>query len=218
MLRVAAAVAKQSMDKQLPVEGLAYTAFSVHVLECQAVALGRIFKAAVTAEHPITGARDAAHITFFYGENVDAAPPAGPPVDAQGLPVYDENGEILDFPAFTDDADGYNALPPEAPAGGSADDKAPRGRRLDAAAGAAVSPTTVTVYDAVIVAGTAPALSSSAAGESASAPGTDAPPVTNPNALLDVFGFTLSGAWLPPPPPAQTHTHAHTHTRGAPFS
>lgn len=58
MLRVAAAVAKQQMDKELPVEGLSYTAFSVHVLECQTVGLGKIYKAAVTAEHPITGARD----------------------------------------------------------------------------------------------------------------------------------------------------------------
>jgi len=191
MLRLAAAVAMQSMDKTLPAVGLSYTGFSVHVLECQTVGLGRIFKAAVTAQHPITGARDAAHITFFHGENREAAPPAGPPVDAQGLPIFDENGVQQDFPGYEEEEDGYSVPPPPAPQGGNApDDKGlSYRRRLNAAAGGiAPSPpaTTTIVYDAVVNAGT------TSNGGSASAPGTDAAPVTNPNALIDVFGVTLS--------------------------
>lgn len=58
----AGVVAKRMMEEQL---GAAYTRFVVHTLECQVTGSGMIFKAAVSATHPITGGRDSAHVTYL---------------------------------------------------------------------------------------------------------------------------------------------------------
>ena len=69
----AGVVAKETMDKRL---GAPYSRFVVHTLECQVTGSGMIYKAAVSATHPITGGRDLAHITFLNnrdGQQVDTS-------------------------------------------------------------------------------------------------------------------------------------------------
>lgn len=111
----------------------------------------------------------------------------------------DENGVPQDFPAAEADEDGYSALPPAGPHAAGPEKGA---RRLEAAVGNAPA-TTTTVYDSVIIAGTVASGSDSgpATNGAASAPGTNVPPVTNPNTQLDLWGMTLSGALRHPPPP-----------------
>jgi hypothetical protein len=58
----AGVVAKATMEVKL---GATYTNFVVHTLECQITGSGMIYKAAVSGEHPITGSRDWAHITYL---------------------------------------------------------------------------------------------------------------------------------------------------------
>jgi len=58
----AGVVAKATMEEKL---GATYTNFVVHTLECQVTGSGMIYKAAVSGEHPITGSRDWAHITYL---------------------------------------------------------------------------------------------------------------------------------------------------------
>jgi hypothetical protein len=71
-------VAKSQMDAAL---GVAYTGFVVHALECQVTGSGMIYKAAVSAENPVTGSRDKAHITFLK-EHVALDPIDDPTINA----------------------------------------------------------------------------------------------------------------------------------------
>jgi len=67
----AGVVAKATMEEKL---GATYTNFVVHTLECQVTGSGMIYKAAVSGEHPITGSRDWAHVTylnFMEGKSLD---------------------------------------------------------------------------------------------------------------------------------------------------
>jgi hypothetical protein len=154
-----------------------YTAFAVHVLECQSVGAGRIFKASVSALNPVSGARDAGHLTFY---NSLYAPSAEPEVE------LDVNGNALPLPDTADD--GYVA--PYAGGGsGGASSKGSTRRVLQQAGGGSSSSTgssSTIVYDAVVVPG------ESSSGATAVVPGSSNAPLTNPSAVVDIFGIVLS--------------------------
>ena len=181
LLARAAGVAKTVMDGALSAScatcgAMSYTAFAVHVLECQSVGAGKIYKASVSALNPISGARDAGHVTFYNSL-----------YQTTEVVQVDVNGEPL--PPPTDD-DGYVA-PYAAPQPGAAAANKGTGFRALQAAGTSASGSakgggSTAVLDAVIVPGDA------SSGTSAAVPGSSAAPLTNPIAVVDVFGIVLS--------------------------
>ena len=94
----AGVVAKSQMDTVL---GVPYTGFVVHTLECQVTGSGIIYKAAVSAANPVTGQRDAAHITFL--SNRVAFDPANDPAAVLGFSV-DASGDDVDLTSSTRDS------------------------------------------------------------------------------------------------------------------
>ena len=204
LLARAAAVAKSVMDGSLQKTcstcgSLSYSAFVVHVLECQSVGRGKIYKAAVTAANPVSGARDAGHVTFF--DSLFAPPPdfQAAELDAYGNPL---------LPATDDDhyvapGEPSTSPPPGGKAGTdttAADARRRRARALSeaAAAASATSGSSTAVLDSVIVPGSgsgssgSDTSSSSDSSGNAVAPGTNAAPLTNQNAVIDIFGMVLS--------------------------
>lgn len=83
-------VAKSQMDATL---GVPYSGFVVHTLECQVTGAGMIYKAAVSAENPVTGSRDKAHITFLKEHVVFD------PIEDPDAPVAADGGSGIALPA-----------------------------------------------------------------------------------------------------------------------
>ncbi len=174
----AGVVAKATMEEKL---GATYTGFVVHTLECQVTGNGMIFKAAVSALHPITGLRDRAHITYLKHFSAAGIPDAS----------YDPDSLLLDVSSdgtFSDDA-GEGA---EGGTGNGKDELERRRRRRrnleeDVTPPAAASDKPYTVLDQSIVSGTTPE-----ADTSFSAAITNQDALRDP--LLEILGLKASAA------------------------